>query len=150
MWYWMRKVKRIFKKRLHISRIENAVGVGMSDVEGCLEDPLSGFGIQFWIELKSEKRPVRSGTKIKPRFQSTQEPWHRRRRGSGGRTFVLLQVGAESAARRYMIWGELIPQMAEGMTEQQLEVLSVISPKASAKQIIEAAAFLEAPLSLLR
>lgn len=145
LWKWLNKIKRVYKKRLHMSRVENAVGTGMSDVEGCLEEPLSGVGIQFWIELKCEKRPARATTNIKPRFQSTQGPWHRRRRGSGGRTFVLLQVGAESGAKRYMLWGELIPQMEKGMTEQLLEELSVIPSNASAEQIIEAAAFLSPP-----
>lgn len=145
LWDWMKKLKRVYKKRLHMSRVENAVGTGMSDVEGCLEDPLSGIGIQFWIELKCEKRPARDTTTIKPRFQSTQEPWHRRRRDAGGRTFVLLQVGSASGARRYMLWGEMIPQMTKGMTEVQLERLSVIPPTATAKQIIEVAAFLSPP-----
>lgn len=147
LWDWLKKTKRTYKKRLHLSRVENAVGVGMSDVEGCLADPITEVGIQFWIELKCEKRPAREATTIKPRFQPTQEPWHRRRRGSGGRTFVLLQVGSASGARRYMLWGEQIPMMEKGMTEAQLEEHSVIPSKATARQIIEAAAFLTPPLS---
>lgn len=116
-----------------MSRVENAVGSGMADVEGCLDST------QFWIELKCEPRPARRSTPIKPRFEPSQEPWHRRRRLSGGRTFVLLQVGSGAAARRYLLFGKLIPELEKGMTEQRLEALSVISPSASSREVVEAA-----------
>ena len=141
LWSWLKLGGKDFKERLHMSRVENAVGSGMADVEGCLKDLETRVGIQFWIELKCESRPTNPDTKIKPRFQPGQGPWHRRRRRSGGRTFVLLQVGAGGSARRYMLPGELIPSMQKGMTEKRLEELSVITPVALHHEIIEAAAY---------
>jgi len=141
LWSWLKLGGKAFKEHLHMSRVENAVGSGMADVEGCMKHKDHGIGIQFWIELKCESRPARSDTKIKPRFQPGQGPWHRRRRGSGGRAFVLLQVGARSSARRYMLPGELIPSMQKGMTEKRLEELSIIPPGALHQEIIEAAVY---------
>ena len=135
LWAWLKLGGKDFREQLHLSRVENSAGSGMADVEGCLN------GIQFWVELKCESRPSDPDTKIRPRFQPSQGPWHRRRRRSGGRTFVLLQVGTGSSARRYMLPGELIPSMQRGMTEKRLEELSVMPPVALHAEIIEAAAY---------
>lgn len=134
LWQWLKLGGKSYRERLHMGRMENSVGSGAADVEGCLD------GSQFWIELKCEARPTQPTTKIKPRFQPSQGPWHRRRRRSGGRTFVLLQVGAGGSARRYMLPGELIPSMQKGMTEKRLEELSVIPPVALHDEIIQTAA----------
>lgn len=134
LWSWLKLGGREFRERLHLSRVENAAGSGMADVEGCLD------GVQFWIELKCEARPASPGTKVRPRFQPSQGPWHRRRRRSGGRTFVLLQVGTGGSARRYMLPGELIPAMQQGMTEERLEELSVVPPVALHEEVLQAAA----------
>lgn len=134
LWRWLKLAKKVFRNRLHMSRVENAVGTGMADVEGCLE------GSQFWLELKCEARPKDPKTKIVPRFEPEQEPWHRRRRLSGGRAFVLFQIGAGSSARRYLLPGDLIPKMKEGLTERQLEALSKAKPNASATELLVAAA----------
>lgn len=135
LWGWLKKGGASFKQRLHMGRVENAVGEGMADVNGCLQP-----GPDFWIELKTEARPVRTDTKIRPKFQPGQAPWHRRRRVAGGRAFVLLQVGSGNGARRYLLPGELVPSMARGMTEKRLEELSLITPVASAEEVIQTAA----------
>lgn len=134
LWQWLKQGGKSYRERLHLGRVENSAGEGMADVEGCLD------GVQFWIELKCEARPVQPGTKIRPRFRPAQGPWHRRRRRAGGRTFVLLQVGSGVSARRYMLPGELVPAMQTGMTEQRLEELSVITPVALHEEIIQVAA----------
>lgn len=137
LWAWLKLGSKSFRDRLHMSRVENAVLAGMADVEGCLD------GVQFWIELKTEARPVNPTTRVKPRFQPGQPEWHRKRRRAGGRTFVLLQVGSGGSARRYMLPGELADRMAMGMTEKRLEELSVIPPVALHDEVIQTAALYE-------
>ena len=61
---------------VHWNRIENAVGTGMSDLEGC------HGGVSVWVENK-----VYEGNKV--HFQPTQPVWIIRRRMAGGRVFVL-------------------------------------------------------------
>lgn len=61
---------------VHWNRIENAVGTGMSDLEGC------HCGVSVWVENK-----VYKGNKLV--FQPTQPGWIIRRRLAGGRVFVL-------------------------------------------------------------
>ena len=60
-------------------RLENLVGTGMPDVNGCLN------GVEVWLELKH----VASGFKIK--FQPTQPAWILKRTLYGGRVFVLVR-----------------------------------------------------------
>lgn len=61
------------------ARVENLVGTGICDVNGCLN------GVCVWIENKL----VRSGFKIK--FQPTQPAWILRRIAHGGRVFILVR-----------------------------------------------------------
>lgn len=58
-------------------RVENLVGTGQPDVNGCLN------GVEVWVELKY----VRSGWAIK--FQPTQPAWILKRTAYGGRVFIL-------------------------------------------------------------
>ena len=135
LWSWLSgTTKKHFKHDLHLNRIENSVSQGMPDVEGCLRR------VQFWIELKCEKRPANWGTKVRPKFRPAQPPWLRRRIEAGGRAFVLLQVGAGRDARRYLVRGDLADEMAAGVTEDWLESVSFVNPKAAARSIISAAA----------
>ncbi len=77
-----------------LQRLENLVGVGHPDVEGCID------GQQVWIELKSEARPKRKDTPIRPKLRTSQSEWHKTRAAVGFRYYwVLLQVGSSRAAR---------------------------------------------------
>jgi len=133
LWGWLNKTKRIFKKDLHLNRIENSVMMGMADVEGCLK------GIQFWIELKCEARPSNPRTKIKLRFEPAQLPWLNRRIEAGGRAFVLIQVGQGASAGRYLIPADFQGALKRGMTEDALKNYAAVDPKATATDIIIAA-----------
>ncbi len=132
LWAWLNKTKRIFKKQLHLNRIENGVMEGMADTEGCLH------GRQFWIELKCEARPSNPSTKIKLRFEPAQLPWLNRRIGAGGRAFVLIQVGQGAAALRYLITADR-KSLEHGMLETTMKRCAVVDPKATAADIITAA-----------
>lgn len=131
LWEWLNTVKYKLKKALHMCRLENAVGVGASDVEGCFN------GVQFWCELKCEARPVRPSTVIKPRFEKTQNPWHRRRREAGGRTYVLLQVGAGAKADRLLFHGKDIPYLTEGDTLDKLKERAIAPSNSSALDLVK-------------
>ena len=134
LWKWLAKTRLIFRKALHITRIENSAGLGTPDVEGC-------FGNQFWMELKCSARPAKVDTPIKPKFQPQQVPWLQKRAAAGGKAFVLLQVGAGGSAARYLIPAGSAQCLEEyGMTIAQLETCSIVDPKASAEQIIREAA----------
>lgn len=62
--------------QVHWMRIENLVGTGMADVNGCLN------GVETWVENKLVK-----GNQIT--FQPMQPAWIMQRLAHGGRVFVL-------------------------------------------------------------
>lgn len=136
LWSWLKTASLAFTERLHMTRVENRVGAGASDVEACFG------GVQLWIELKTAARPTKPGTRIKPRFEATQWPWHRRRHQSGSPTFVLLQVGQGSGddVARYLLPGTLIPQLeSPGMTEYELRQAMLCPYHARATEVLLAA-----------
>jgi hypothetical protein len=86
-------------------RLENLVGTGMPDVNGCLN------GVEVWLELKY----VASGFKI--HFQPTQPPWIFRRALSGGRVYVL----ARKEDVLYLYHGSQIRELvAQGLRLQPI------------------------------
>lgn len=127
------KALRVVGHRLDLQRLENTVGVGHPDVEGCLN------GDQLWIELKSCERPVRSETPIRPKKRLSQEIWHAVRSKAGCRcNWILLQVGEDRNAALYLIPGIRYAEIT--VPETQLAALSVISPSATAADAILRAA----------
>ena len=135
LWSWLSKARLVYKARLHICRIENGVMNGMPDVEGCLE------GTQFWIELKTCARPVRTTTTLKIRFEPGQLPWIKRRQEANGKAYVLLQVGKGYDARRYLVGHTTGKLLEEGyITEADLAFETLCSSTAKAKDILAAAA----------
>jgi hypothetical protein len=120
LWGWLNRPAKKYKGRLHLLRIENLVGSGVPDVEGCLN------GNHFWIELKCAAEPKRADTKLKPRFQPRQIPWLKARDRAGGRAYVLLQVGSGHSATRYLLtptWAEQLKN--SGMTKEALAAASL-------------------------
>jgi len=118
-----------------MTRVENAVGPGWPDVEGML------VGTQFFIELKCAYRPVYANTEIQVKFRPKQPPWHRRRLLAGARIFVLLQVGKDADACRYLISSQHIEDIKAGLLETDLAQLAVIDPRSKARAIVDAAAY---------
>ena len=105
---------------VHMTRIENACGLGTPDVEGSID------GQQIWVELKSCKRPVRPTTVIRPKVREGQDIWLGDRVKSGFRhCYVLIQVGESHKAKLYLIPGDRYGSIIA--TEAKLQGLSVLS-----------------------
>ena len=115
LWRWLKGANKELRADLHMQRVENSVGSGAPDVEGKLR-----LGDQFWIELKSAKRPKADGP-VRFKVRDAQVEWLKRRALVGGRGWLLLQVGSGHAARRYLIHGSLARQIKAGCAEAWLE-----------------------------
>ena len=116
--------------RVHAGRLENLVGTGWPDVEACID------GISVWIELKSEARPKRRDTPIRPKLRTSQSEWHKTRASVGFRhNWVLLQVGSSRAARLYLLPGDRYDDI-KAVTEAELTELSVVPPTATAADVL--------------
>lgn len=119
LWDWTSQAKRVFGNLLHLCRIENLVGVGHADVEGCLE------GVQFWLELKVAKRPARRATKLRfgSPLRESQVDWAKKRIAAGGRVWYLIQVGAGHERQVYLIRAtvETIDALYQHVNEEWLQ-----------------------------
>lgn len=125
--------------KVDLQRIENAATAGHPDVEGCICTPFESTGHQVWIELKSNDRPKRPSTAIRPRTRESQSIWHKRRTDAGCRChWVLLQVGSGHKSSLYLIPGHRYDDIH--VPESQLTELSVVSPDASPADVLERAA----------
>jgi hypothetical protein len=119
LWSWLSKARQGLREELHIGRVENAVGSGMPDVEGQVKR-----GQQFWIELKSCKRPANETTPLRFKFQKGQPEWIERRISVGGYVWLLLQVGQGASRAIYLVHGRHIDEVAKGVVEGYLLELS--------------------------
>jgi penicillin-binding protein-related factor A (putative recombinase) len=140
LWKWLRKeVQPLIKsKELHICRIENLVGAGYPDVEGCYD------GCHFHIELKALARPKRKSTPLRVKFQPRQIPWLKKRWTAGGNCWVLLRVGTKRDAKHYLVPGNNA-HLLNKISEAQLAKLSEIDCFAPGIEIIkEASRYLDA------
>lgn len=119
---------------VHLKRIENSVGSGHPDVEGCID------GGQIWLELKSEPRPKRPTTKIRFKVRQSQDIWLQERVRAGCRIcYALLQVGEGRESKLYLVPGHRYPHIIT--TEAELERMSVLrSPTLSLPEILLRAA----------
>jgi len=136
LWDWLKKAKLHFRKKLQIGRMENSVGAGMPDVEGCLEGHPA-----FWIELKVADLPARIGTPVRVKFQPKQVPWIEKRCSLGGKAFILLQVGSGRETYRLLIPGQHAAQVEAGLTMLELQGLSLFPSSApNSWRVIEEAA----------
>ena len=80
LWEPLRDNFKKLEPGIHLQRIENSVGNGVPDTNGCLA------GRDFWIELK-----VAKGNKVA--LTPLQAAWLRTRWNVGGRSFVLARKG---------------------------------------------------------
>src|ERR1035437_295238 len=132
LWTRCRNGVKLLKKRghdAHFCRLENSAGEGNPDVEGVLN------GDQCWIELKSNDRPARVGTVIRPKTRTSQSIWHRERTEAGSRIhWVLIQVGEAHAAKLYLIPGSRYDDIL--VREETLAQMSPIAPTASVAEVL--------------
>lgn len=137
LWRWLKRAEAELADDLHMHRVENAVSLGMPDVEGHMRS-----GRQFWIELKSSPRPARHATPVRVKFQPRQVPWLRRRWDLGGLAWVLLQVGSGAERRVYLVPGGDAWLLERGLVERSIEELSAVPVKAGPAEVIRRAAIL--------
>ena len=125
LWDWLKKVRKL-TDRIDINRIENSAGAGMPDVEGYV-GPVGlnwEHGEQFWLELKSAKRPARAETPIRFKVRDKQVTWCNRRWSVGGKVFFLCQVGHGPDRCVYAVPGCLGGELQQGMTESRLKAVA--------------------------
>ena len=134
LWKWIRYRTDLIEG-LDIGRVENMVGQGFPDVEGCWE------GFSFYIELKVvPKRPKTDRGGITVTFQPQQPDWLEKRWACGGACYVLIQVGLKHEAKRYLIPGNAVWHFKDTVIDESiLEELSVCNPKDRADVIIKKA-----------
>ncbi len=113
-------------------RVENMVGDGDPDVDGCWK------GRYFELELKGCDRPAKDGS-LNFDVRQSQVIWHRRRWKCGGNIWLYIRVGKGRDVRRYLVPGNLTGQVKEGMTEADLARVSVLPPGHSAAELLEQA-----------
>lgn len=139
LWAWLGPKCKLIKK-LHIERVENSVGVGRPDVNGCYDG--RGFDIELkrgWDEATSDKITIK--------FQKSQPGWLRKRWSVGGYAWVLIKVGMGAKMRLYLIRGcDIGPtivmedHLVWKTNERHLSDISVIRTDATAEEIIKASA----------
>lgn len=125
LWRWLSGARRVLGADLHMTRVENLIGSGMPDVEGCYQ------GTQFWLELKSAMRPVRSATPVRfpTKGREEQASWAISRIAAGGRVGYLLQVGHGHSRTIYLCPGRYVPLLHAGATEAKIADWSRIIKK---------------------
>ena len=120
LWKWLSKFQH---SRLMLTRIENTVGVGTSDVQGVFK------GVQFWIELKSAAH--NHAVKITVDQVLFLEQYCR----CGGNGYVLTQTGS----RRYLFHSPYaFRRLLAGVPPHKLHGISLIKPHATQCEIFEA------------
>ena len=142
LWTWLAKAKLTFRESLHMLRIETSTMKGFPDVEGYLSiKSVPGGGGNFLMELKSSERPAKSETvvRFKVRDREAQINFLKKRWKLGHNAWLLLQVGSGNQGKRYLIPGQHAQMVYDGVPEWTLLQLSVIHPKHSPTEIIQAA-----------
>lgn len=129
LWAWLKRgTKRA--RELDMERVENGVGEGTPDVDGCFE------GGDFKIELKTGSYTIRHHY-VRTKFRPKQLPWIKRRTKVGGRCFVLIQI----ERHRYLIPGSKCDIFTRtDLTLNELELASIVPIKSSAMDVIRACA----------
>ncbi len=131
LWEWLREGLRPVEG-LHLRRIENLVGEGDPDVEGCW------MGQYFELELKGCDRPVRNGL-LHFDVRQSQVLWHRRRWRCGGNVWLYIRIGRGMSVSRYLVPGSLTAKVKEGLSEEALAELSVLPPKHTPLELLSRA-----------
>ena len=126
MWNWL---KDGAPAGCVMRRVEDALQSGTPDV------PLAIYrGMSFVIELKSVSRRPRGGVWCE--LTSDQASFLRLWQRSGGRAYVLVQVGVAAAARRYLVAAGDCHELLRPLSEDRLIALAKIGGCPSATDVI--------------
>lgn len=128
LWEWLRDNTKAVKG-LHMRRVENRVGDGDPDVDGCL------LGKYFELELKGCPRP-KTGGKLDFEVRRSQVLWHRRRVRAGGNIWAYIRVGIGREVKRYLVSSIHMPELFEGVTEIRLSELCALDPDHSPDKLL--------------
>lgn len=131
LWEWLRDGLRGVEG-LHMRRVENLVGDGDPDVDGCWH------GRYFELELKGSDRPARGGP-LDFDVRQSQVVWHRRRWKCGGNIWLYIRVGKGREVKRYLVPASLTAQVKAGVTEEALAAMAVLPASHTPLQLIERA-----------
>jgi hypothetical protein len=116
---------------LHMRRVENLVGAGAPDVDGCCN------GRYFEIELKGIDRPKRADTPLDLGIRKSQVVWHRQRVRCGGNIWLYVRVGEGAALKKYLVPGKFTRLLeASPPTEESLAMLAVLPPRHTAEELL--------------
>jgi hypothetical protein len=133
LWTWI-KAGLKGAKGLHMRRVENRVGNGDPDMDGCYN------GVYFEVELKGCNRPVRNGPLVFE-VRDSQVAWHHKRLKAKGNTWLYIRVGKASDIRRYLLSGSNIACVKDAQdmkqcTEDFLSGLAVLPPRHTAQDFL--------------
>lgn len=131
LWEWLRDGLRA-TPGLHMRRVENLVGDGDPDVDGCWQ------GKYFELELKGCDRPAKDG-RLCFEVRQSQVVWHRKRWRCGGNIWLYIRVGKGRDVRRYLVPGNQAEQVKAGVDEEALARMSVLPPGHSQRDLLERA-----------
>jgi hypothetical protein len=117
LWEWLKTARKFLGSRLHMRRVENAVGLGDPDVDGIYN------GRDFSLELKVAKRPAKATTTLRFGHEVTpqQVEYAEQRLAAGGAHAFLIQVGSGADAARYVVHGGYAGTLARGVSEAWLK-----------------------------
>jgi hypothetical protein len=132
LWEWLRDGLK-GTPLLDLHRVENMVGSGTPDVEGCFD------GDAFMLELKGALRPARPATPVRLKFQPMQPHWLTKRWTCGGAAWVYVRVGEKREIARYLFPGYKANLLQEGITEEVMRQHSVLLPYHSQTDLLERA-----------
>ncbi len=119
LWRWLRDGTRDMPL-LHLQRIENSVGSGTPDVEGCLASRT------FWIELKVTSL-VGESMRLDLRFRDSQVEWLIRRSRAGGLCWALIQVGSGHGRHLFLVEGSRVNAFRrKSVRRSELRALSTL------------------------
>jgi hypothetical protein len=133
LWEFLREGWKPIGLQLHYRRLENQVGSGDPDVDGCY------LGWYFEIELKGTDRPAHPATAIDLGIRKSQVIYHRKRMRANGNHWLYVRVGIGKTLKKYLVPGRYIGELeANPPTEQELEALAVLPPSHSAWDVLKA------------
>jgi hypothetical protein len=133
LWQWLKDHRKELRPLRHdIQRIENGVGKGTPDVEGCIDAKT------FWCELKIALKM--KGDNFRIHITGDQVRKALRRENAGGRSWVLIRICGDTWRdnRHYLIAGKNSEELMKPISRARLEELSACQPHAAAVEILKA------------
>jgi hypothetical protein len=135
LWNWLKthlNELRAVGLKHDVQRIENAIGKGTPDVEGCIA------GETFWCELKVAYEMANNMLRV--RITADQVRRALRREKAGGRSWVLVRVCGRTwrENRHFLISGQDAEELLNPLSRDRMLELSQVDPTAAAVEVLKA------------